>query len=179
MVRSERRDGPVAEPVDKQRTVDDWTLRRAVVTYLLSTTVIVFAGLGLAVAGDRIGEEMGWSSSFVGTLLLAASTSLPEIATSLAALRIGARDLAVANMVGSNLFNTGVVVFVIDMVYGRGSFLASLSSTHLSTIAISLGMTAIVAVAVLVRPRGKLVGRLTPELFLLAGLFLLSQLLTF
>ncbi len=179
MVRSERHNGPDAEPADRQRTVDDWTLRRASVIYLLATTVIVFAGIGLAVAGDRIGKEMGWSSSFVGTLLLAASTSLPEIATSLAALRIGARDLAVANMVGSNLFNTGVVVFVLDMVYGKGSFLASLSSTHLSTIAISLGMTAVVAVAVLARPRGKLVGRLTPELFLLAGLFLAAQLLTF
>ena len=63
---------------------------------------------------------MGWEASFVGTQFLAISTSLPEFAASYAAVRIGAPDLAIANLLGSNLFNMGFVLFIDDVAYVDG-----------------------------------------------------------
>jgi len=155
------------------------TVRQALLMYAAATAVVVAGGVGLAEGGERISDIMGWSTSFVGTLFLAASTSLPEVSTSLAALRLGARDLAVANMVGSNLFNTGVIVFVLDLIYTKGPFLADLSEINLSTLSISLVMTAVVAIGVVARPRRKLLGPVAPETIALVGLFLLSHYMTY
>ncbi len=57
----------------------------------------------------------GWGESFVGTWLLGSSTALPEFVTSITACRLGAFDLAVANLYGSCAFNM-VVFFVMDLV---------------------------------------------------------------
>ena len=67
--------------------------------------------------GEKIAHIMKWQESFVGTQLLALSTSLPELATSLAALRLRAPELAITNLLGSNLFNTGIVLFLDDVFY--------------------------------------------------------------
>ena len=48
---------------------------------------------------------MGWRTTFVGTLFVAGATSLPELVVTISALRMGAVDLAIGNLLGSNLFN--------------------------------------------------------------------------
>ena len=110
---------------------------------------------------------------------MALSTSLPEVATSFAALRIGAKDMAIANMVGSNLFNTGVIAFTDDIFYRDGLFLGSVSSVHLITALCTIVMTGVVITGMALRPRRKLLGRWTPEIVLLLGLFLLAHYLVF
>ena len=155
------------------------SIRMATAMYLIAAAVVFVGGFGLAESGDRIADEMGWNTSFVGTLFLAASTSLPEMATSVGLIRLGSADVAVGNMIGSNLFNTGLIPFVFDLIHMDGFFLQEASSVHLWTMAISLVMTAAVVTALVVRPRGKLVWRLSPEAVLLAGLFLGSHFLTF
>lgn len=62
-------------------------------------------GIWLSSIGDRLSTTTGLSVSFVGNLFLAISTSLPEIAASLSAIPLGAIDLAIGNVLGSNLFN--------------------------------------------------------------------------
>ncbi|HUG90696.1 MAG TPA: calcium/sodium antiporter, partial [Planctomycetaceae bacterium] len=75
--------------------------------------VFVVAGLGLLVLGSRwfadaavsIARDLGLSELVIGLTIVAAGTSLPEVATSLLAAWKGERDIAVGNVVGSNLFN--------------------------------------------------------------------------
>jgi len=66
---------------------------------------------------------MGWGQSFVGTLLVAGVTSAPEAAVTISALRIGALDMAIANLLGSNLFDI-VILAVDDLFYTEGPLLA-------------------------------------------------------
>jgi cation:H+ antiporter len=66
----------------------------------------------------------------LGITLLAATTSLPEIATSLAAVKMGAHDLAVGSLLGSNAANMAMIVFV-DNAYRRGPILAAIDDVHL------------------------------------------------
>ncbi len=69
------------------------TLRKAYLYYAIAALVIIGAGTWLAFIGREIAESTGWGQSFVGSLFLAATTSLPEIAVSFAALRLGAVDI--------------------------------------------------------------------------------------
>ena len=97
---------------------------------------------------------MNWDASFVGTQFLALSTSLPELAASIAALRLGAPDLAITNVLGSNLFNMGFVLFLDDIAYVEGSLWHGISDIHMLTAIIAIVMTTIVIVSVMVHRQG-------------------------
>ena len=100
---------------------------------------------------------MGWHRSFVGTLLVGSATSLPELAVSIAALRIGALDMAVANLLGSNLFNV-VILAVDDMLFRPGPLLSNVSPMHAASALSAVVMTGIVIVGLLCRPQTRLAG---------------------
>lgn len=104
--------------------------------------LIVAAAGALPYAGAAIADATGLGRTFVGGLLIAASTSLPELAVTLAAWRIGAPDLAIGNLVGSNLFD--VAILGIDEAFYAGPLLASVEAGHLVLFAAALAMTALV-----------------------------------
>ena len=81
--------------------------------------VILIAGYGLAQSGSGIAEATGLGSSFVGFVLLAISTSLPELSTSLAAARRGLFTMAISDILGTNLINIGLLL-VVDLVATDG-----------------------------------------------------------
>ncbi len=108
------------------------SLKRLLVYFGISSAFIIGAGIWLATIGDEIAEVTGWGQSFVGSLFLAFTTTLPEITVSFTAMRIGAVDMAVANLVGSNLFNLTIIP-VIDLIYTKGPILAKVSEGHLYT----------------------------------------------
>lgn len=79
-----------------------------------------------------LAEQTWIGTTFVGTSLLALTTSLPELVTALAAVRLGAYDLAVGNLFGSNAFNMAAL-FIVDVAYRQGPLLSVVSSTHVLT----------------------------------------------
>ena len=123
------------------------SIGRAVVTYIVAALLVVGAGIWLAILGDHIADEMGWQASFVGTQFLALSTSLPELATSFSAIRLRAPELAITNLLGSNLFNMGFVLFADDLVYQNGVVWAHVSWIHGVTALIAVLMTSVVIVS--------------------------------
>ena len=155
------------------------TLRGASLTYLVSSTVVVGAAVVLANTGDALAKEMGWEASFVGTLFLAFSTSLPELATSFAAVRLNAPELAVSNVLGSNLFNMGFVLFLDDVAYVEGAFWVGISQVHILTAGMAILMTMVVMVAVFARPHGRLGRHWTGEGAALVALYAAASLLVF
>lgn len=67
-------------------------------------------------------------------------TSLPELTAGLATLRIGAHDLAVGNLFGSNVFNVAVL-FLLDAADGRGPILAQVEPGHAVTALVAIILT--------------------------------------
>lgn len=150
------------------------TLRRAWAGYLAAAAAIVAAGSWLPFVARDLAELMGWGQSFVGTLLVAAITSAPEAAVTISALRIGAVDMAIANLLGSNLFDIAILA-VDDVFYSPGPLLAAVSPSHVMTALTAVMMSALVIVGLTYRPRGRAVLGLS---WISIGLFLLYLLNT-
>jgi cation:H+ antiporter len=118
--------------------------RRAYFGFAIAALAIIGAGTWLAFIGDELAEITGWDATFIGSLFLAATTSLPELAVSISALRIGAVDMAIADMLGSNMFNVGIGIAGIDLLYHHGSIFSAPSESHVFTASIVVLMTLIV-----------------------------------
>jgi cation:H+ antiporter len=118
------------------------SLRRAVVHYGLAAVVVVAAALWLPRLGAELARQTGLGEAFVGSLFVAITTSLPEIVVSLAAVRLGAVDLAIGNILGSNLFNL-LILALDDVFYRRGPLLAAVEPSHLVSIPAIVAMNAL------------------------------------
>jgi cation:H+ antiporter len=135
-------------PVPVGQTRDEW--RR----FGLAALVVLAAGSWLPQVADGLATSMGLSRSFVGTVLMAVVTTLPEMAVTLGALRLGALDMAIGNLLGSNLFNV-MILAVDDVFYVRGPLLADAASVHAGTAVAALVMTGLVIIGLVMRPQGR------------------------
>jgi cation:H+ antiporter len=145
------------------------TLKKAITGFSLAAATVVATGIWLPFVAKDIAELMGWGESFVGTLLVAGVTSAPEVVVTISALRIGALDMAIANVLGSNLFNI-IYLAVDDLFYTKGSVLASVNSAHAITAFTSVMMSALVIVGFIYRPQQRAILKLT---WISLGLFVL------
>lgn len=98
--------------------------------FLLATLVLVLVTPVLVRSSKAIAEATGVSAGFVGVTLVAIVTSLPELVTTVAAARIGAYDLAIGNLFGSNCFNI-FALGLTDFFFVQGRFLASIDDAML------------------------------------------------
>jgi len=147
----------------------DVTLRSAVKGYASAAMAVMVAGSWLPFVASDISNMMGWGQSFVGTMLVAGVTSAPEVAVTISALRIGALDMAIANLLGSNLFDI-IILAVDDLFYTKGPLLAHVDASHALTAFTAVMMSALVAVGLTLRPQGRAVLGLT---WVSLGLFML------
>lgn len=102
----------------------------ALLNFGIAALFIVVAGVLVTDALDLIAVQTGLGHSFVGSLFLAVSTSLPETVTTVSAVRLGYLDMAVANVFGANFMNL-FIIFIADFVYRNGALLHAVSETHL------------------------------------------------
>jgi len=123
---------------------------------IFGASVLMVFGLGvwLSSIADQIATTTGLARSFVGNLFLAVATSLPEVVVCLAAVRLGALDLAVGNVLGSNLFNIAILA-VYDVAYRRGNLWASLPPVHALAGLFVVTMTGVVVVSLIYRASPK------------------------
>jgi cation:H+ antiporter len=145
------------------------SLRGAVVRYVAAAALLVSAAAYLPAAAEALALATGLGQSFVGSLFVAASTSLPEVVVSVAAARLGALDMAAANLFGSNIFNVAVLG-VDDLLYTRGSLLAQVSGVHLVSLLVAMVMTAVAIIGLTYRAQKKRF-RLSWDSVFIAGLY--------
>jgi cation:H+ antiporter len=105
------------------------TLRSAVLHYCVAAVAVVVAALWLPQLGAELARQTRLGEAFVGSLFIAITTSLPEIVVSLAAVRIGAVDLGIGNVLGSNLFNL-LILGLDDVFYRQGPLMADAAASH-------------------------------------------------
>jgi cation:H+ antiporter len=133
---------------------NDISLKKACVLYGVFAIMIAGAGIWLAYIGEELAQLLSLGQNFIGSLFLGFATTLPEITVSIAALRIGAKELAVANLLGSNLFNTSII-FINDVLYRKAPIFNVLSQQHIFTAFVVIFMTAIVSAGLILKPKRK------------------------
>ncbi|GAB6137278.1 sodium:calcium antiporter [Halanaerobaculum tunisiense] len=125
-------------------------LNKAILGFSISAVIIVIAGIQLSSYADQIATVTGLEKSFMGTILVAAATSLPEMVAVVSAIRINAYDIAVGNVFGSNIFNM-VIILVADIFYKGGAVLAAVSLSHTVTALLGLILSSIAVVGLFYR----------------------------
>ncbi len=106
------------------------SMRQALINYAINAIVVITAAVFLPKIGERIAEVTGLGQTFVGNILIAVSTSLPEVVVSFYAIKIDAVDLAIGNLFGSNIFNV-MLLAIDDIFYIKGPLLSSVSQNHI------------------------------------------------
>ncbi|HLE78751.1 MAG TPA: hypothetical protein VI687_00020 [Candidatus Limnocylindrales bacterium] len=139
------------------------SLRYEVARFGGAALVILVAAPFLALSGKGIADATGVGQTFVGALLLAVTTSLPELVASLAAIRIGAYDLAVGNLFGSNALNM-TILFAADAAYAPGPILAAVAPAQVVAGVGAILLMAIALAAVVHGTRTR-IRRLEPDAF--------------
>lgn len=140
---------PREESADTKRADPRSQVRRALLSFCATTAALLVIVPLLVFSAEAVAMETGVTATFVGTFLVAFTTTFPELATAIAAVRLGAVDLAVGNIFGSNAFNM-TVLFAMDIGYREQPVLSAVSQSHSITafagaMAIAFGVMAILA----------------------------------
>lgn len=146
---------------------------------LLAAIVILVAGAALAMTGGAIAEKTGLGASIVGFALVGFCTSLPELSTIFAALKLGRHELAIGDIFGTNLFNIQII-FLADLVYSGGPVLNEAGGFEIAAASLAALITGIFVVGLLER-RDQTIGRMGTDsalalLVFVVGLLALSRL---
>lgn len=138
---------PIAEPTEAELAAVP-ALPHALIGFAVAAGVLVFVTPHMVSSAVAIAEQTGLGAGFVGTSLVALVTSLPEVVTTVAAARIGAYDLAVGNLFGSNIFNIFTLALA-DVFFTRGRFLTRIAPTLTMTGVMGLLLTTLGMIGIL------------------------------
>ena len=103
--------------VEQQLQADALPLRRALFWLVLGLVLLIASSRLLVWGAVSIAQDLGVSDLIIGLTVVAVGTSLPELASSLVAVRKNQHDLALGNVLGSNLFNTLAVVGIAGVIH--------------------------------------------------------------
>lgn len=155
-------DRPMWKPRRTAQTVEDIPnqkesqgqrgLARLWTEFILLAVVMAVAGWALMKAGETIAARTALSETAVGGLFTAVATSLPELVTTIAAIRLGALTLAVGGILGTNCFNITVIAAA-DILYPEASIYHAVTPLQVTWGLVTLLMTAILLLGFLYRER--------------------------
>jgi cation:H+ antiporter len=166
----------VSEYVEERADLyPDMSLKQAIRGYVMAAVAVVAAGIWLPFIATDLAEVMAWEQSFVGTLFVAAITSAPEVVVTVAALRMGAVDLAIGNLFGSNLFNI-VLLAIDDLAYLPGPLFADVSISHAASAFSAMMMSGLAVVGLVLRPQSRVLRSVSWISVLLLVVYLLNTL---
>jgi len=128
--------------------------KTAIVHYSIHAIVVVISAIFLPKIGEAIAETTGLGQTFVGNIFIAVSTSLPEVVVSIAAVKMGAINLAVGNLFGSNIFNI-LILGIDDLFFVKGPLLSLVNQNHAISALSAIAMTAIAIIGLTYRAEKK------------------------
>lgn len=114
--------------------------------FLAGIVVLAPASRFLVRAADQLALLTRMSHLFIGTLLVATATSLPELVTAGAAVLRDAPELAIGDLLGSSMANMAILA-IVDLMHRR-TVLSRAATDHARSVAVAIGLTSVVALAI-------------------------------
>ncbi len=130
----------------------DGSVAKLWLSFALNTAIVGVAGWVVARTGTAVAEQTGLSQTAVGGILTAVATSLPELVTSIAAVRQGALTLAVAGIIGGNCFDT-LFLAVADIAYRPGSIYHHISNNQAFLMGLTIFMISVLLMGLIRREK--------------------------
>lgn len=124
---------------------------------LSAAAIILVSGIILVHLAERIATQSGLGSSFIGATLLATSTSLPELSTAIAAVRLGVPSMAFSDIFGSNLIMV-LLLFPSDILYREGLLLDAADTSAILALIAGIILTAVYLLGLYIRSPRKFIG---------------------
>ncbi|MEA1940063.1 MAG: sodium:calcium antiporter [Candidatus Caldatribacteriota bacterium] len=122
------------------------------IKFFIAGIIIIFTAIELAKVANELAELTGWGTTFMGTIMLAIITSLPELVTSITAIRIKAYDLALGIVLGANILNM-TIPFFSDIFYAGPPILSVISPQHIISALMAIILTSIAIASVVYKPK--------------------------
>lgn len=135
---------------DAEPDVERKGLRRLIAHTAAAGVAILAAGFLLAQTGEALAGQTGLGTSFFGAIFLAFSTSLPELSTVIAAVRLQRYEMAISDVFGTNLFNVTIIVLV-DALHPGGSVLVEAGRFAAFAALLCIALTALFLIGMLER----------------------------
>ncbi len=144
-----------------------------------AAAVIMAAGFFLSQSAEAIAEQTGLGLSFVGAVLLALVTSLPDLSTIISSVRMRQYEMAISEVLGSTLFNV-LLIFLVDAVYVGEPVLNEVDDFSMAAALLGAVLASIYLIG-LVERRDRTIGKMGIDSFATlvvycAGLFMLYEL---
>ncbi len=130
------------------------TAKTAVFNYGINASAVIAAAFFLPKIGSGIAETTGLGQTFVGNIMIAVSTSLPEVVVSIAAVKMNAVDLAIGNLFGSNIFNIFILALD-DVFFTKGPLYSYVSPNNMIAALSAIAMTATAIIGLTYRAERK------------------------
>ncbi len=153
------RDAPMWTPqitsdTSEEEVAESTSLSTAQLWTSLATLALVVSVVGWVIgkAGLGVVAATGWPSAVTGFTLTTAITSLPELITLVAAVRMGSVTLGIGGIVGGNVFDT-LMITIADVVYTPGTIYAAAGPAALVLLGGTMLITAMLALGLVVRDR--------------------------
>lgn len=130
------------------------TDRALVIALVLTSVVILLGGYVLAQTADVLAERSGLGASFMGAVVVGLTTSLPEVSTTIGAVRRGAYGMAYGNIFGANILDASIILLA-DLVYPGPPVLNEVGLFSAVAGLLGIGLTSVWLVGLL-RRRGRI-----------------------
>ncbi|MCA0970203.1 sodium:calcium antiporter [Halobacillus litoralis] len=141
------------------------------IVFLIAAVVVVYSAIYLNRFGDVISKKSTLSGAVVGTFLIAGATSLPELTTSLTAVFIDNPDIAVGNMLGSNVFNL-LILAAVDLFYRKRRLFQRIDHKgNIPSAVVGLVFLVIIITSILI-PGSRSLFNIGLEMFVIVGIYI-------
>jgi len=135
--------------VDKEEE-EHTSLRTIIVWLSVAGLFIVGSGMWMVYSADAIAKYTALDASFIGSLFMAAATSLPELVVAISALRLNQIEMAFGDVFGSNMFNM-MIIPLCDFVLGSANIFRTIDAKHTYSALIGIALCTVFIIAALLR----------------------------
>lgn len=150
----ERQGAEMAESELGPTVADAQDPHRLYQAFGINALVVIIAASLLPTIAEQIAASTGLAQAFVGNIFVALVTTLPELVVSITALRIGAIDMAIGNLLGSNIFNL-MVLAIDDLIYSQGFILQAADPVLGITVLGAITMASVLIFGIVWRAAGQ------------------------
>jgi cation:H+ antiporter len=137
--------------------------------FLASAAAVAVAGTRLARDGDQLGELTGLGGLWIGAILVAGATSLPELVTDISAIRQGNAGLAVGDLFGSSMANM-MILAIADLATPRTYLLTKVEPSQAIIGVLAMCLTTVAAIGVVLHSQTSVLW-MGPAMFVLAVIY--------